>query len=221
MLTRLGKVLIVTGFLLMPQTLVADVAGKIRVIDGDTLDVEGTRVRLFGIDAPEAGQSCTSANGAEWQCGAWVTSVVRARFEGRQTRCDTKDTDRYGRTVARCFVGERDISQVLVQEGLAFAYRRYSMDYDFDEKGAAIRGVGVHAGEIQSPAAFRRGDPQEEQAYAPGCAIKGNISAKGARIYHSPGQRDYNKTRISKTKGERWFCSVAEAEAAGWRAARR
>ena len=50
--------------------------------------------------------------------------------------------------------------------------------------------------------------------------IKGNISGNG-RIYHMPGQYDYARTRINTGKGERWFCSEAEARAAGWRAAKR
>jgi len=53
------------------------------------------------------------------------------------------------------------------------------------------------------------------------CTIKGNISKKGARIYHRPGQRDYERTRITESKGERWFCSEAEARGAGWNPAKR
>jgi hypothetical protein len=54
-----------------------------------------------------------------------------------------------------------------------------------------------------------------------GCQIKGNINAKGVRIYHMPGQRDYAATRVSVAKGEAYFCSAAEARAAGFRVARR
>lgn len=52
------------------------------------------------------------------------------------------------------------------------------------------------------------------------CQIKGNINSKGDRIYHVPGSRSYGATRINESKGERWFCSEAEAKAAGWRAPR-
>jgi hypothetical protein len=48
------------------------------------------------------------------------------------------------------------------------------------------------------------------------CALKGNINAKGRKIFHAPGQRDYAVTAIDTTRGERWFCSAAEAIAAGW-----
>jgi endonuclease YncB( thermonuclease family) len=207
--------------LAMPGISLAEIAGTVRVIDGDTFDVGATRIRLFGIDAPEQDQMCVTEQGAEWACGAWVTAEVSGRFSGRHAHCTAVDMDRYGRTVARCTVAGQGMGQEIVSAGLAFAYRRYSMDYDLDEKGAAIRDAGLHASRVQSPAQFRQarttgGMPPDRR-----CAIKGNISAKGVRIYHVPGQRDYERTGIREEKGERWFCSEAEARAAGWRPARR
>ncbi len=205
----------------VPVAYASDIRGPISVIDGDTFDIGGTRVRLFGIDAVEADQTCTSRSSQVWRCGAWVTSVVAQRYQGRTARCEPVDTDRYGRTVARCFVAGQDVARALVEDGLAFAYRRYSMDYDLDEKGAAIRGAGLHASKVVVPSAFRQARGASASAPRATCTIKGNISSKGVRIYHSPGQRDYARTSIRPDKGERWFCSAAEAEAAGWRAARR
>jgi len=194
--------------------------GPIRVIDGDTLDVGGTRVRLHGIDAPEARQRCETEQGVSWDCGAWVSREVRARYQGKTAVCEPLDRDRYGRIVARCVVGGQDMGAMLVGDGLAFAYRRYSMDYDLIEKQAAVAERGLWAMRVQDPAAFRREGGAAPQA-ANNCNIKGNISAKGERIYHRPGQEHYDRTRINTAQGERWFCSRAEAEAAGWRAARR
>lgn len=201
--------------------LAAPVTGVVRVVDGDTLDVGETRVRIHGIDAPEVDQTCERPDGSRWDCGAWVRSEVTQRYEGRRASCEPVEQDRYGRTVARCVVAGQDIGQALVRDGLAFAYRRYTMDYDLDEKGAAINDRGLHASKVQAPAAFRRSKASPAQTAQGGCAIKGNISGTGRRIFHSPGQRDYAKTRINTTKGERWFCSAAEARAAGWRAAKR
>ena len=110
--------------------------GTIRVIDADTIDVGATRVRLFGIDAPEMGQPC-AADGRQWDCGAWARDAVANRFEGAFARCDTKDTDRYGRTVAQCSVDGQDMGQMIVYSGFAWAYRQYSATYDLDEKAAA------------------------------------------------------------------------------------
>ena len=206
---------------LLPQGVRSDVSGRVVVIDGDTFDVGGTRVRLFGIDAVENDQSCATQRGASWSCGAWVTSVVTERFQNQTARCQTLDRDRYNRVVARCYIDGMDVARQLVRDGLAFAYRRYSMDYDLDEKAAAIRGEGLHGSRVQIPALYRQNRAAERPPTERDCVIKGNVSAKGVRIYHSPGQRDYDRTRISEEKGERWFCSAAEAEAAGWRAARR
>ncbi|MDJ0821864.1 MAG: thermonuclease family protein [Paracoccaceae bacterium] len=205
---------------------VAGPEGVIRVIDGDTIDVGGTKVRLHGIDAPELDQFCGGEGSPTWACGDWVRGEVRARYGGAWALCDIMDWDRYGRVVAKCFVDGIDLGQVLVSDGLAFAFRKYSMDYDLAEKGAAVNDRGLHATGVQSPAAFRaslrRGRLSvTQEPPSAGCAIKGNISRDGKRIYHLPGQTWYADTRISEAKGERWFCSEAEARQAGWRKARR
>ena len=200
----------------------AGVAGRIDVVDGDTLRIAGEKVRLFGIDAPELGQSCQDENGEIWSCGHWVRDALRHAFQGRYARCVEEDRDRYGRSVARCEVAGVDLGGWLVERGMAFAYRKYSMIYDLTEKGAVVSGRGLHKSRVQAPAAFRAARAKPAQA-APegGCQIKGNISSKGVRIYHVQGQEHYERTRISAQKGERWFCSEAEAVAAGWRRARR
>ncbi|EYD78275.1 Succinoglycan biosynthesis protein [Rubellimicrobium mesophilum DSM 19309] len=206
--------------------------GRLRVIDADTYDVGDTRVRLHGVDAPEKHQTCLDADGAEWDCGAWAIEQARARWEGRQATCEALDTDRYGRTVARCMVGGADIGAMLVAGGMALAYRDYSTDYVVQEAHAQGARVGVWRGQFRRPEDYRR-DPDApivadadigitdvEVLSAPeGCEIKGNISPSG-RIYHLPGSALYGRTTIDESKGERWFCSPDEAEAAGWRPAR-
>ena len=112
------------------------ITGQIQVIDGDTFDVGGTRVRLFGIDAPEGDQTCTDARGQSLRCGAFVTTQVRDAYRGKRAICKQVDTDRYGRSVARCVVGNVDVGQNLVASGLAFAFAKYSRDYVAVEKTA-------------------------------------------------------------------------------------
>lgn len=192
--------------------------GRLHVIDADTFDVGGVRVRLFGVDAPEMGQPCR-VQGQERDCGRWARDLVRDRFEGRQAGCDAQDTDRYGRVVAICRVGDVDIGAALVQDGIAWAYRRYSSRYDLDEKAAAVAGRGLWAFTLDLPSDYRAAQVIGRDAPDGNCAIKGNISESG-RIYHVPGGRDYDRTGINPARGERWFCSRADAEAAGWRAAR-
>jgi endonuclease YncB( thermonuclease family) len=194
--------------------------GRISVVDGDTIRVGGETVRLFGIDAPEVDQACRRPEGEVWRCGDWVRDEVRRHFEGRSATCDRRDTDRYGRTVATCSVGGHDMGATLVANGYARAYLRYSDRYLETEKAAVVAGRGIFGSDMMAPEAFRvqaRPAPQT----APGdCVIKGNISNSG-RIYHVPGQENYADTRIDPSRGERWFCSEAEARAAGWRRARR
>lgn len=204
----------------MPSTLFADVRGTIRVVDADTIDVNGTRIRLHAIDAPEMDQSCETEHGVLFACGQWATDQVRTRYEGRVASCQPRDTDRYGRMVATCRVNDVDMGEQIVSAGWAFAYRRYGMDYDLDEKAAYVAERGLHGFNVQSPAQFRQTRARGRIPPDPACRIKGNISGNGF-IYHVPGQEFYERTGINEDRGERWFCSAAQARAAGWRPARR
>lgn len=244
------RYLCLAALLSVAQTAVGDPSGPIRVIDGDTFEVGNTTVRLHAIDAPETDQMCGDATSPAWACGAWVRTQTKELFDGKHASCTATDTDRYGRTVAKCTVDGRDVGDRLVSDGLAFAYRRYGMDYDLAEKSAAVNARGLHGTGVMSPAAFRSAQraadtpvkvregtgaktvtvpkttPERSswlpKALDPACAIKGNISRYGGtRIYHMPGQEYYDQTRISLRDGERWFCSEAEAQAAGWRKARK
>lgn len=195
--------------------------GSARVVDGDTLAIRGISVRLIGIDAPERAQSC-ERGGEAWACGVWAGEALRAMVGGREVACEGREQDPYGRLLATCRIGGRELNALLVREGAAVAYRRYSARYVAEEWQAQASGRGIWAGAVQAPEAFRRGAELRVAAAARegDCRIKGNISGSG-RIYHRPGQEHYAATRISIAEGERWFCSAREAEAAGWRAARR
>ena len=194
------------------------IVGLASVIDGDTVDVNGQRVRLFGIDAPEASQTCGAI-----PCGQQSTDAMRGLIGGRVVACDPGDTDRYGRIVAVCHAGDQDINAWMVASGWAMSYVRYGADYAVLEGEARQSEVGIwrYGASVENPWDYRaskRGAISTGNT-APGkCKIKGNISSKGERIYHSPGQPFYGRTKISEAKGERWFCTAAEARAAGWRA---
>jgi hypothetical protein len=110
----------------------------------------------------------------------------------------------------------------MVSQGLALAYRRYSADYVDEEAEAQAARRGFWAGEFIPPWKWRRGTRLAANDNAPEqCRIKGNINAKGERIYHMPGGQWYDRTRIDPAQGERWFCSANDARAAGWRKALR
>lgn len=129
--------------------------GVARVIDGDTLDIGGVRVRLHGVDAFERGQVCDLPTGG-WPCGAAATTAMRSRAEGRRLVCEVRDTDRYGRKVSRCEREGVDVARALVEDGLALAYRRYSADYVAAENAARARRAGAWAGSFDRPEQWRR-----------------------------------------------------------------
>lgn len=195
------------------------VMGVATVIDGDTIEIHGTRIRLHGIDAPESGQLCRRPEGTRWRCGQQAALALQDHIGRSTVTCVERDIDRYGRLVGQCSVHGADMNAWLVVNGWAVAYRRYSIDYVREEQGAREAGVGVWSGAFVMPWDWRQGARLEavQQNPAADCRIKGNISRRGERIYHVPGGRFYDRTRIDVSKGERWFCTEAEARAAGWR----
>ncbi len=133
-----------------------EISGTASVIDGDTLDVRGNRVRLHGVDAPESAQTCKTAAGAEYRCGQQAALKLSDYINRRTVTCQRRDTDRYGRIVGVCKVGGIDINEWLVREGLAVAYRQYSQDYVAAEQDAKANKRSIWAGSFETPADFRR-----------------------------------------------------------------
>lgn len=202
----------------------SELTGVASVIDGDTIEIHGARIRLHGIDAPESAQLCIDANDKPWRCGQRASLALAERIGRAPVSCRRTDTDRYGRMIAVCSRGTEDLNAWLVAEGWAVAYRRYSGDYVAREDEAREARRNIWSSRFVMPWDWRRGArivaraPATERSQ--GCAIKGNINREGERIYHVPDGRFYEPTRIDTSKGERWFCSEAEARAAGWRRSR-
>jgi endonuclease YncB( thermonuclease family) len=111
------------------------------ITDGDTLKVGGTIYRQWGIDAPETKQECLDGCPA----GRLATTRLLALTSGKQVACQEKDRDRYGRVVAICRVAGEDLGAILVREGYAWAFTRYSNDYIADEGRAKAAKLGIHA----------------------------------------------------------------------------
>lgn len=220
---RFLNALLLAAFCASPVS-AADLVGRLSVVDGDTVDIHRsfgrtTRLRLIGIDAVETDQSCTTEQGAVFACGAWVTEQVRALYQGERARCSDEGLDRYGRTLSTCWVGGENINAALVASGLARTYRE-DTTYATEEKAAQLFVRGLWAMRMEDPAVHRLTRIQGRHAPEVGCTIKGNISANG-RIYHMESDHSYDRTGIRPERGERWFCTEAEARAAGWRPARR
>lgn len=209
------------------------VTGRASVIDGDTIEIYGERIRFNGIDAPESSQLCLDGKGKKYRCGA-VSAKALAAFLSKSspTTCHFVERDRYGRYVGNCQRADgSSIQEWLVENGFALDWERYSGGaYARLQDNARSRNSGMWSGTFENPWDWRA-NKRAPAAIMPlaampagaqgGCQIKGNISAKGDRIYHLPGQMHYSRTRISESKGERWFCTEGEAASAGWRPAAR
>jgi endonuclease YncB( thermonuclease family) len=128
--------------------------GPVKVVDGDTIDIGGVRVRLFGIDAPERSQPCFR-DGHVWACGQTARKELAALLY-TDTRCFPLERDMYGRIVAQCFLGNgTDIQSWMVSHGWALAYSRYSHRYEPEQAKAKAGGLGIHGAQMAAPEAWR------------------------------------------------------------------
>lgn len=134
---------------------IARMQGTASVIDGDTIEIHGQRIRLHGIDAPESSQLCV-LDGKPWRCGAEAANRLADKVGRQQVSCEERDKDRYGRVVATCSVGGVGLNAWMVSEGLAVAYRQYSLDYVGQEEAAKNSRRGVWASEFDMPWDWRK-----------------------------------------------------------------
>jgi len=130
--------------------------GTARVVDGDTIWIGNTKIRLHGIDAPETRQKCSSKDRTEYSCGKASTDALRVLVEGDPVRCEGDTYDRYRRLIATCYIGSLNLNAELVRQGWAIAYRRYSKNYISAEKEAQETKRGMWAGEFTPPWKWRR-----------------------------------------------------------------
>ncbi len=202
------------------------VLADLRVIDADTIILNGEQVRLFGIDAPETSQICLNGQGRQYPCGekaAQELIQLIASKDSNSVHCKYSGLDKYGRFIGTCWVDQIFINAWLVRNGWALAYRQYSSDFIPEEMEAKKKKVGIWSGAFVEPWKWRKGSrlTSEGVSMPEGCLIKGNISSTGEKIYHVPGGQYYGRTKITQTKGEKWFCSEKEAISLGWRKSKR
>ncbi len=215
-------------------------SGIPRIIDGDTLALGSTKIRLQGIDAPETDQVCLDSRGKHWTCGIEARDRLATKIGNRSIDCVSSGLDTYGRTLAVCNVAGEGLNAWMVREGWALAFVRYSKAYVPDEETAREARRGLWNGAFIAPWDWRHRNRQTvvlgaisvpitaqaellapvsaAEAPSPSCVIKGNVNRKGERIYFRPGQLDYARVNMEKP-GKRWFCTEDEAKAAGWRPA--
>jgi len=195
--------------------------GRAYAVGADTLHVAGATVRLTGIEAPESGQRCGKAGNRSWRCGAAAEAALARLVNGRTVSCSLSGSDDMGRPLGQCSIGQKDVGAELVRQGHVFADGSVIARYASQEREARAAKVGLWSGEAERPAAYRAKLWEEAKRRAPeGCPIKGQVSG-ASRVYVLPWAPDYERARVQKARGERWFCSEQEAVAAGFKAAPR
>jgi endonuclease YncB( thermonuclease family) len=193
--------------------------GRAYATGADSLRVGGVSVKLSGIEAPEGEQRC-GAGANRWRCSAAAETALSRLVNGRRVSCSLSGSDAAGRRLGQCSVGEKDIGAELVRQGYAFADGGFLARYASQEREARAAKAGLWSGDAERPAAYRAKLWEEAKRRAPeGCPIKGQVSG-ASRTYVLPWSPDYDRVRVQKGRGERWFCSEQEAVAAGYKAPR-
>ena len=202
----------------------AGISGPAEVTDGDTLVIGAINIRLHGIDAPETDQRCGLEGGGDWACGAAAADAAGRAGGGRDVRCTPRDRDGYGRLVATCAVSGVDLGARWSPRAWPGPIRATASTTPWSRAApgapASASGKARRSRPGTSAPTASRPPPAARRPPPGGCAIKGNITASGERVYHTPSSPWYARTRVEVDRGEHWFCDAAEAEAAGWRAAR-
>lgn len=193
------------------------IEGRAIAKTGDTLRVDGTTIKLAGIEAPDRDQTCQRVGARAWPCGRAAAEALAKLVRGKDVGCDLGKVDSSGNQLATCRLGDADLADQLVRNGHVFAETGLFATYASAESAARNAKSGVWSGEIERPSAYRAKRWEEAKRAAPeGCPIKGQV-ASGARVYVLPWSSSYERIKIRASRGERWFCSEKEAIEAGWK----
>ena len=130
-------------------------ADNLKIIDGDTIILNGEKIRFSGIDTPELKQTCLK-DGQEVPCGMTAKRLLAEKIGNGTVECISEGKDIYKRTLAECFVNGESLSKFLVRSGYAFAYRKYSTKFIKDEEFAKANKLGMWAMTFQYPWDFRK-----------------------------------------------------------------
>ena len=229
------------GAIFLPLTALANDTSQstsalvLHAVDGDTLkiiidDREDT-VRLIGVDTPETVHPSKPVEYFGREASAFTHHMAdgkAVRLEMDQASAATGHRDRYGRLLAYVYLPDGTLLNAdIIRQGYGHAYTRFpfakieefrALEREAGEAGRGLWAGGDAAMPAQTPDGATTPPPIPEDRK---CKIKGNISASGDKIFHVPGQQNYDKTQINEASGDRWFCTEEEAIQAGWRRAKR
>ena len=151
---------------LIPSLVWADSwTGVPRIIDGDSIVIDGQELRLFNIDAFETNQPCWRADGTEYACGIEATRALTEIIAGRSVTCTGTIRDRYGRPLVRCSIGDLDLAEAMVLSGWALA--EWRTDYKPEQEIAKVARAGAWSGTFERPKFWRKSHPRSGVKVAP------------------------------------------------------
>jgi len=191
------------------------------VIDGDTIkiDYEGkeTSVRLIGVNTPETVDPRKTVECFGQEASQYLKNLLEGKMVKIEADYSQTDRDKYDRLLRYIYLDGEDVGYMVINNGYGYEYT-YNYPYikqseykqaqeEAEKNSRGLWAEGVCVEETK----------EETETTTDYCVIKGNINNKGEKIYHMPGQKYYDQTKIDTSQGERWFCSEAEAQAAGWR----
>ena len=128
---------------------------ELKVVDGDTIHLNGEKIRFTGIDTPELKQTCINQEIID-PCGLTAKEILIDKIANYKVECISEGKDQYKRTLAECFVNNESLSSYLVRSGYAFAYRRYSKKFIQDEDYARINTIGMWSMKFDYPWDYRK-----------------------------------------------------------------
>ena len=128
---------------------------ELRVVDGDTIHLNGEKIRFTGIDTPELKQTCIKEEAID-PCGITAKEILIKKISNNKVLCISEGKDRYNRTLAECFVNDESLSSYLVRSGYAFAYRKYSKKFVPDENYAKLNKIGMWSMKFSYPWEYRK-----------------------------------------------------------------
>lgn len=191
------------------------ISGRASAASGDLVRVGNKLVRLAGIEAPQAGQTCLTGRGRRWNCAASARDALHRLVRGRKVACELKDGGSAVPPFAHCRTAQTDLAAALVRNGHVFAAADGT--YASDEEAARAEKAGLWQGQADRPSEWRTKVWEEAKRSSPeGCPIKG-VVRRGTKLYAMPWAEGYSGRDVKKVRGDRWFCTEEEARAAGFK----
>ena len=155
-LNKRKAIFLISIFLLVFLLTINDIKSQeLNVVDGDTIHLNGKKIRFTGIDTPELKQICNK-QGIKDYCGLTAKKILIDKIANKTVECISQGKDQYKRTLAECFVNNESLSSYLVRSGYAFAYRKYSKKFIEDENYAKTNNLGMWSMKFEYPWDFRK-----------------------------------------------------------------